>query len=120
VTSLTNFFLGFVFTFLGFFVGGAKFAVLYALGTICAIGGSFFLWGPMSQLKKSFDPDRRVSSIILIFCIICVIVFAFIQFVVCIIFVILQYVAYIYYTICMLPYGRKIFCACIKRGGGGE
>ena len=36
------------------------------MATILTIAGSFFLWGPMSQLKKAFDPDRRIATIILL------------------------------------------------------
>jgi hypothetical protein len=81
-------------------------AIIISIGLCLSLGGSFFLWGPVSQLKKSLDPDRRVSFIILILMIICVITFAFLDIIVlCIIFVILQYAAYLWYTICMLPYG---------------
>lgn len=96
-------------------------AVIYTIGLCLSIGGSFFLWGPMSQLKKSFDPDRRVASIILILMICCVITFAILDILIlCIVFIILQYAAYMWYTICMLPYGRKIACACLKRGKGDK
>lgn len=96
-------------------------AVVYSLGTMLSIGGSFFLWGPMSQLKKSFDPDRRVASALLILSICLVITFAILGItIVALIFVVVQYAAYLWYTVCMLPYGRKLACFCLKRGKGDD
>jgi hypothetical protein len=93
-----------------------KFVVCYTIGTILTIAGSFFLWGPMSQLKKAFDKDRWISSALLIVAICLTITSAFWphKAILTLVLVILEWAAFIWYTICMLPYGKAIACACLK------
>ena len=88
----------------------------YAIGTMLTIGGTFFLWGPMSQLKKAFDKDRRIASIILIISIVMVLISALaIQSNALTFFMVLiQFAAFWWYSIVMLPFGRQIACACMK------
>ena len=55
-----------------------KFAILYTLGTACSLGSSLFLWGPVAQVKRMFDPTRRIVTCIFLSCIvgvICCIIF---------------------------------------------
>ena len=40
--------LGIFFSICSVFCSGGKFAIIYAIGTILTLSGSFFLWGPMS------------------------------------------------------------------------
>lgn len=46
-----------------------KFAILYSIGNIIAIGSSCFLWGPWAQIKNMFAPVRAVATIIYLLCI---------------------------------------------------
>jgi len=68
--------LGFTVSILALFGSLIGFSVLYTIGTVLTISGSFFLWGPMSQLKKAFDPDRRIATIVLLLLITMVLVSA--------------------------------------------
>ncbi len=46
-----------------------KFAILYSIGNIVALGSSCFLWGPWAQVKNMFAPIRAVATIIYLLCI---------------------------------------------------
>ena len=117
---MTNLYtLGIFFSIIGAIVltsSVAKFAVCYVIATLLTIGGSFVLWGPVGQAKKAFDKDRWPASVILIVMIILVLVSAFWWGIamVTLILCLLQYCAYLWYVICMLPYGKTIFCSCLK------
>ena len=50
-----------------------KFAVIYTLGIMCAIGSSMFLWGPKRQCKSMFDKTRRITTIIFLTCLVSII-----------------------------------------------
>ena len=50
-----------------------KFFVFYLIGTSCALGSSFFLWGPIKQCKSMFDETRRVVTSIYMGCIVSII-----------------------------------------------
>ena len=108
--------------------GIIKFGVIYTLGTICSLGSSMFLWGPARQCKAMFDKTRRIVTIIFLSCIMgvitCLILLAFdissgFPYVsVMIALVITQYCAYFWYSLSFIPFGRTIFCKCLKKQVG--
>ena len=103
-----------------------KFAILYTSGTTIALCSSLFLWGPQSQCKAMFHKDRRISTIIVLFCIAAIITCAVLNswaydkgftkmWSIILLLVILQMTFYFWYTLSFIPFGRKIFCRCCKK-----
>ena len=100
----------------------AKFAVLYTVGIIISLLASFFLFGPMRQLKSMFKKTRVVATIMLIGVLIFTLVFAFALYdeekgghkIIILILVILEYIALFWYTLSYIPFGRTIFKKCCK------
>ncbi|KAG2778615.1 hypothetical protein JG687_00008185 [Phytophthora cactorum] len=95
--------------------GGPKhlkqFAFFYTLGTLCSIGSSLFLIGPMRQLKVMCMPVRRVACCIWIGAMFTTLIIAFgfpkagplVLFL-----VIIQYSAMLWYGASFIPYGRAL------------
>ena len=54
-----------------------RFAVPYTLGTILSLAGSFFLTGPLKQLKQMFHKKRIIVTIVLLSSIVATLVVAF-------------------------------------------
>ena len=49
--------------------GGIKlFAVFYTFGNIAALASTYFLMGPVKQLKKIFETTRLLATIIMLLC----------------------------------------------------
>ena len=93
-----------------------KFAMLYSIGNLSSLGSTFFLIGPMRQLKRMFNKTRAVASIMFIGALIGTIAMAIIyekgvkwQRLVLLILVALQFCALFWYTLSYIPFGRKIF-----------
>ncbi|NXP74706.1 SFT2B protein, partial [Ramphastos sulfuratus] len=42
------------------------FAAFYTLGNIASIGSTFFLMGPMKQLKRMFEPTRLIATTVML------------------------------------------------------
>ena len=101
-----------------------KFGIFYTLGTCCSLGSSFFLWGPLAQIKTMFDKKRRITSIIFLSCIVGTIVscilYPKVPVQAILLFVLVQYCAYFWYSLSFIPFGRTIFCKCFKNAVGDE
>ncbi|CDW55859.1 Vesicle transport protein SFT2B [Trichuris trichiura] len=65
-----------------------------------------FLMGPMKQLKKMADPNRWISSVIVVIMIVMTLFAAFYVSALCLLCVILQYVAMTWYALSYIPYAR--------------
>jgi len=93
------------------------FAVLYSLGSVCALLATLFVFGPMAQLKSMFKPIRAGATIIYLATIVTTLVFAFVlQSAPLVLFSLaIQFCAMIWYTASYVPYGRKM----IKKMIGG-
>jgi len=57
---------GILFCFMSTFMllSPTRFAKFYTLGTVCVIFSTFFLVGPMKQIKSMFHPSRFISALI--------------------------------------------------------
>merc|ERR1712196_132041 len=53
-----------------------KFAILYTVGNIVSICGTFFLWGPCKQIRKMANPHRLGATLVIIFFWHCVYMYA--------------------------------------------
>ncbi|KAG7382967.1 hypothetical protein PHYPSEUDO_004202 [Phytophthora pseudosyringae] len=95
--------------------GGPKhlkqFAFFYTLGSLCSIGSSLFLVGPMRQLKVMCMPVRRVACCIWMGAMVTTLIIAF-GFPkagpLVLLVVIIQYAAMLWYGASFIPYGRAI------------
>ncbi|KAL3669998.1 hypothetical protein V7S43_005369 [Phytophthora oleae] len=95
--------------------GGPKhlkqFAFFYTLGSLCSIGSSLFLIGPMRQLKVMCMPVRRVACCIWMGAMLTTLIIAF-GFPkagpLVLLLVIIQYSAMLWYGASFIPYGRAI------------
>ena len=95
----------------------APFAIMYTLGNIIALSATFFLWGPVAQLKSMFKPIRAGASVIYLVMLLVTLIVAFtiangILVLVCIA---IQFCAMVWYAASYIPYGR----ALIKKTIGG-
>lgn len=92
------------------------FALLYSLGTLVALAGTCFLRGPISQIKKMFDKDRIIASIVLIAAIILTIISGVVikNGLLAIICCIVQFLAFAWYTLSYIPYARNAVKGCFS------
>ena len=102
--------------------GDKKFAILYSVGIILALLSSFFLWGPMRQLKSMFKKTRVVATIMLLVILIFTLVFALALYdedkkghkIIILLCVVLEYCALFWYTLSYIPFARTLFKKCCK------
>lgn len=96
------------------------FAVLYSVSNIFGLGSTFFLVGPLAQLKKMFKPVRLWSAILFLVFIALTLVAALVLknpgLTIC--FAVLQYLALLWYTLSYIPGARQCFLACCKKTTG--
>ncbi|CEG49529.1 vesicle transport protein sft2b [Plasmopara halstedii] len=88
-----------------------QFAFFYTLSSVCSIGSSLFLIGPMRQLKVMCMPVRRVACCIWMSAMIMTLVIAFgfpKAAPLVLLLMIVQYVAMLWYGASFIPYGRAI------------
>lgn len=99
-----------------FFMNLVAFGVLYSIGDIAMIMSTMFLVGPMRQIKNMFDAKRVIATSIFIISIILTLcaAFAWKNGALCIIFLVIQMCAFLWYTLSYIPYGRDLFCNCMK------
>ena len=99
-----------------------KFAVMFSFGNIFSIFGTFFLMGPMNQIKRMSDPKRKYSCIIFILTLILTLVsyYAFHSKIFTLIFLIIQMISYYWYVLSYIPYGRELCKKCINCVFGKE
>ena len=95
----------------------APFAILYTLGNLIALGSTFFLWGPVSQLKNMFKPIRAGASIVYLVMLVVTLIVAFATSIGVLVLVCcaIQFCAMVWYAASYIPYGRTL----IKKTIGG-
>lgn len=77
---------------------------------------TFFLAGFKAQIKKMFDKERRIASIMVLGCFVLILIFGFAvkNAVLCIILLIVQFVGLFWYVSSMIPGFKKFFCCCCR------
>ena len=86
------------------------------------LASTFFLIGPMRQLKLMCKKTRIVASIICLFCIVFTLVYALTFYdgdyvghvIIMWILIILQYVSMFWYILSYIPFARTICAKCCK------
>ncbi len=96
-----------------------KFAILYSLGNLSAIGSTLFLVGPSAQLKRMFKETRIVATILFLGSLIGTLVFVFLvdmknnqkwwHRLALFGLIALQFFTLFWYTLSYVPFGRRIF-----------
>jgi hypothetical protein len=86
------------------------FGILSTAGNLSSLGGTMFLMGPVRQLRRMFDPQRVVATVVMLTSMVGTFVAAmalksaFLTFICSII----QYLALIWYSLSYIPYARDI------------
>jgi len=97
------------------FVGKlSEFTVMTSLGSIISIGGTFFLSGPLNQLKKMFEPSRLIATLVYLLMIALTLIAGLVlrNPVLALIFIFGQYVAMAWYSLSFIPYARETALRC--------
>lgn len=90
------------------------FAVVNTVANLFSVGSTFFLVGPMRQVKSMLKSYRWAATLIFVACMVLTFVFALavkIPFLT-IITVLLQYLAMTWYTLSYIPFARDAILAC--------
>jgi len=92
-----------------------RFAVLYTLGNVIALMSTFFLFGPIKQLKNMFKPSRAIATIVYLLSLALTLYLAFaVKLAIPVIIgMIVQLCAMIWYCATYVPYGREIIKKCL-------
>lgn len=97
-----------------FTISLSAFALLYTFGNITALASTFFLMGPVNQLKKMFAPTRLIATVLML-------VFLALTLMsalwwgkkgLAIIFCVMQFCAMTWYSISYIPYARDAIKKC--------
>uniref|UniRef100_A0A0K0F6W5 Vesicle transport protein n=1 Tax=Strongyloides venezuelensis TaxID=75913 RepID=A0A0K0F6W5_STRVS len=94
------------------------YTVLVSIGSVISIIGSFFLSGPVKQLRNMFEEKRVIATCIYISSIIMSFVAALVlkSVSLAIICIIIQYLAMAWYSLSYIPYAhnfiKKLFSSC--------
>uniref|UniRef100_A0A8B9X9A1 TIP41-like protein n=1 Tax=Bos mutus grunniens TaxID=30521 RepID=A0A8B9X9A1_BOSMU len=95
------------------------FAVFYTFGNIASLGSTVFLMGPMTQLKRMFEPTRLIATVLVLLCFALTLCSAFWWHNkgLALIFCILQSLALTWYSLSYIPFARdavkKCFTVCL-------
>ena len=98
----------------------SSFCILYTLGNVVALAATFFLMGPVNQIKRMFSSNRWIATLVMLGCLVMTLVSALAlkKKGLTIIFCILQFLAMTWYSLSYIPYARdaikKTFDACLS------
>ncbi|KPA81565.1 hypothetical protein ABB37_03906 [Leptomonas pyrrhocoris] len=92
------------------------FAVINTVANIFSVGSTFFLCGPLRQLKSMFKSYRWAATLAFVACMVLTFVFALAVKVpaLTILTVLLQYLAMTWYTLSYIPFARDAVLACLR------
>jgi hypothetical protein len=96
------------------------FVIFYTLGNVTALCSTFFLMGPMKQLKSMFDPSRAVSAVVFLGLLIGTLIVAIAtkNIVATVLMVVAQWIAATWYSISYIPFARQAVLSCCKSSVG--
>ena len=91
-----------------------KFAIIYTVGNLIALGGGFFLSGPCNQLKKMFAEKRFIATGIYLVMMILTLVLALKEapIVLILLSALGQFLAMTWYFLSYIPYARTVVKNC--------
>ncbi|GMH19691.1 hypothetical protein Nepgr_021532 [Nepenthes gracilis] len=95
------------------FASPIKFALLFTLGNVLAVGSTAFLIGPAQQLQKFFDPVRLYATVVYLGC---VVLAPYIQGkILTILAIICEVCALIWYSLSYIPLARRVVSGMMIR-----
>eukprot|EP01098_Paradermamoeba_levis_P009555 TRINITY_DN3998_c0_g1_i1.p1 TRINITY_DN3998_c0_g1~~TRINITY_DN3998_c0_g1_i1.p1 ORF type:complete len:173 (-),score=42.86 TRINITY_DN3998_c0_g1_i1:15-533(-) len=110
--------LGFLsFFLLAFLIAIKLFALTYSLANLCLLTSTFFLVGPMRQLKSMFsDTSRGISAVVFFIALILTFVAAAVidSLILAIFMVIIQFCAFTWYSLSYIPFAQTAVLNCCK------
>ena len=92
-----------------------KFAVLYFLGHLVALSSTFFLMGPIAQIKRMFSSSRWLATVLMLFFLVLTIMAAVwwkINILV-LVFMACQFLSMVWYSLSYIPYARDAVKKCV-------
>jgi hypothetical protein len=94
-----------------------KFAFMYTIGNVVSIFATFFLIGPVQQLKNMTDVHRRKASMVFVVSIIMTLCALYVLHskLLTVLFVLVQFAAYVWYILSYVPYGRECLMNVMRR-----
>ena len=108
-----------------------KFAVSYTLGNIIALASTFFLVGPVYQLKRMTSPTRWITALVYVCAMGATLFCALglhrvapnlnegVEGALTLACIIVQFLAMFWYCLSYIPYGRRMFKACCMNAMDG-
>ncbi|KAK9293244.1 hypothetical protein L1049_021235 [Liquidambar formosana] len=94
-----------------------KFAVLFTVGNLLAVGSTAFLIGPVQQIRMMFDPVRVFASAIYIGCVVLALISALWihSKILTILAIIIEICALIWYSLSYIPFARQMVSGLMVR-----
>ena len=95
------------------------FALKYTFGNVLALSSSMFLVGPLRQLRNMTQSTRWVAALVYVLAMVGTFVSCFVLkenggALVIILCIAVQFCAMFWYSLSYIPYGRKMFSACLR------
>ncbi|KII64041.1 Vesicle transport protein SFT2B [Thelohanellus kitauei] len=98
-----------------FIAGSTAFVILYTIGTVFSLLSTFFLMGPMRQLKGAFEAKRRIATVVLIASIVVTLIFGILGLsILALICCLGQFLAFIWYSLSYIPGARDVVGGCLS------
>ena len=107
----------------------APFAINYTVGNIIALSSTFFLVGPVYQLKRMTSPTRWVAALVYVLAMAATLFCALalphvaklpsgVNGALILVCMVVQFLAMFWYCLSFIPYGRRMFKACCMNALG--
>ncbi|KAK0594866.1 hypothetical protein LWI29_001361 [Acer saccharum] len=92
------------------FIKPIKFAILFTLGNLLAVGSTAFLIGPAQQINMMFDSARIYATAVYLGCVVIALICALLihSKVLTLIAIICEICALIWYCLSYIPFARRI------------
>ncbi|CAH9111867.1 unnamed protein product [Cuscuta epithymum] len=92
------------------FAKPVKFALLFSLGNMLAVGSTTFLIGPCKQIRMMFDPIRVFATVLYFICVVLTLVCALLihSVILSILAIICEVLALLWYGLSYIPFARKV------------
>lgn len=94
----------------------STFAIVYSLGNAFGLASTFFLMGPLNQLKRMFSKRRWISASVYLSCLFATLYFALVAqvFVLVLVFMVLQWLALWWYALSYIPGAQRVVGGCVR------
>lgn len=92
------------------------FVLVYTVGNCLLLASTFFLVGPVKQLKMMFTPSRCISSVIFLAALALTLFVAIYSgnVILCIVLVVIQFCALLWYGLSYIPFAQSAVASCVR------